>query len=85
MKLSTNVMASYDSLTPDQKARVDALVRRHANAMTDMGLRVESYDRLYIESMELVSKNLDRDLDDSNGSSEYPRVKYDVYTSPTGE
>lgn len=54
MKFSSDLLKQLNRLPAEQRARVDAMVRRHVQACLRQGFQPENLERVYIEAMEIA-------------------------------
>lgn len=85
MKLSAQTQKLLGGLTPEMRAKVDQVIRRHLAACMRNGSPIESFDRLYTEAVEVVAledRFPETPLSFTPPPSWEPARRYDLYVSP---
>ena len=78
-----NVRKILDSLPPEKRRRVNAIVNRHLKACASQGVAPENLERVYIEAVEVaaIDEKSDSSLPTINNNCE-PFRRYEQYLPP---
>jgi hypothetical protein len=85
MRTSADVLRALEALTPEQRDRVEAIVRAHVRACFRNGFPPESMDRVFIEAIEIEKLEAREPKAQAVKRDFEPARRYTQYISPKSE
>jgi hypothetical protein len=85
MRTSADVLRALEALTPEQRTRVEKIVRDHVRACYRNGFQPESMDRVFIEAIEVERLEAREPRATAVKRDFEPARRYTQYVAPKSE